>query len=182
MIKLADGLYRRRRGEDLLAGQLDPDGWVDAGSGRRWRRPNISSLSRARGKLGADPLRMLFEQVAGPVGADGAAGVFCCGLRVISVDGSVTDLPDTPENAAFFGRPSNATRDGAFPQARWGAAADAGTGALAGAAFGPSTAGEQTLALDLPPSFGPGMLMLADPNLRSQAPARDGLAPAPHVM
>jgi hypothetical protein len=106
MIKLADGLYHRQRGEDLLAGQLDPDGWVDAGAGRRWRPPNISSLSRARGKLGADPLRMLFEEVAGPVGADGAVGVFCCGLRVISVAGSVTDLPDTPENAAFFGRPS----------------------------------------------------------------------------
>ena len=129
MIKLADGLYRRRRGEDLLAGQLDPDGWVDAGAGRRWRPPNISSLSRARGKLGADPLRMLFEQVAGPVGADGAAGVFCCGLRVISVDGSVTDLPDTPQNDAFFGRPSNAVREGAFPQVRW-VAAESGTGAL----------------------------------------------------
>jgi hypothetical protein len=30
MAKLADGLYHRRRGADLLAGQLDPDGWVDA--------------------------------------------------------------------------------------------------------------------------------------------------------
>ena len=86
VVKVADGLYYRRRGEDLLAGQLDPDGWVDAGAGRRWRPPNISSLSRARGKLGADPLRMLFGHVAGPVGADGAAGVFCCGLRVISAD------------------------------------------------------------------------------------------------
>ena len=64
MAKLADGLYHRRRGEDLLAGRLDPDGWVDAGAGRRWRPPNISSLSRARDKLGADPLHMLFEQVA----------------------------------------------------------------------------------------------------------------------
>jgi hypothetical protein len=85
----------------VLAGQLDPEGWVDAGAGRRWRPPNVSSLSRARGKLGADPLHMLFEQVAGPVGADGAPGVFCCGLRMISVDGSVTDLPDTPENGSI---------------------------------------------------------------------------------
>ena len=54
MAKLADGLYHRRRGEDLLAGRLDPDGWLDAGAGRRWRPPNISSLSRARDKLGAD--------------------------------------------------------------------------------------------------------------------------------
>jgi hypothetical protein len=182
MIKLADGLYHRRRGEDLLAGHLDPDGWVDAGDGRRWRPPNISSLSRARGKLGADPLRMLFEHVAGPAGADGAAGVFCCGLRVISVDGSVTDLPDSPENAAFFGRPSNASRDGAFPQVRWVAAAESGTGALTGAAFGPYTTGEQTLALDLLPSFGPGMLALADRNFLSHTLARDVLATGAHIL
>lgn len=182
MIKLADGLYHRRRGEDLLVGQLDPDGWVDAGDGRRWRPPNISSLSRARGKLGADPLRMLFEHVAGPVGADGAAGVFCCGLRVISVDGSVTHLPGTPENDAFFHRPSNATGEGAFPQARWVAAAESGTGALTGAAFGPYTAGEQTLALDLLPSFGPGMLVLAGRNFLSHALARDVLATGARIL
>jgi Insertion element 4 transposase N-terminal len=90
MAKLADGLYHQRRGADLLAGQLDPGGWVDAGGGRRWKQPNISSLSRGRGKLGADPVRMLFEHAAGPTGADGAPGVFCCGLRVVSVDGSTT--------------------------------------------------------------------------------------------
>ncbi len=51
--------------------------------GRRGRPPVAAaehpSLSWARGKLGADPLRMLFGQVAGLVGADGAPGVFCCG-------------------------------------------------------------------------------------------------------
>src|SRR5512144_171822 len=99
--KLVDGLYHRRRGRQLLDGALDPDRWVDAGQGRRWRPPNISNLSRARARLGADPLHMLFEAVAGPVGgpADGSsdgssegaagdpvAGVFCCGLRVVSID------------------------------------------------------------------------------------------------
>jgi hypothetical protein len=74
MAKLADGLYHQRRGADLVAGQLDPGGWADAGEGRRWKQPNISSLSRGRGKLGPDPVRMLFEQVAGPTGADGAPG------------------------------------------------------------------------------------------------------------
>jgi hypothetical protein len=87
--------------------------------------------------VGADPLHMLFEQVAGPVGADGAPGVFCCGLRVISVDGSATDLPGAEENGAFFHRPSTGVRDGAFPQVRWVAAAESRTGALTGAAFGP---------------------------------------------
>ena len=60
MAKLASNLYHQRRGADLLAGVLDPADWVDAGQGRRSRQPNISSLSRGRGKLGPDPVRMLF--------------------------------------------------------------------------------------------------------------------------
>ena len=189
MSKLVDGLYHRRRGQQLLAGVLDPAGWVGAGQGRRWRPPNISSLSRARARLGADPLHMLFEQVAGPVGgpADGSAGdpvpgVFCCGLRVVSIDGSTSDLPNTPENATYFSRPSNGTRDGAFPQVRWLVAAESGTGALLGASFGPYTVGEQTLAKDLLPVLGPGMVVLADRNFLSHALARDVLATGAHIL
>ena len=182
MAKLADGLYHRQRGADLLAGRLDPDGWVDAGDGRRWRQPNISSLSRGRGKLGADPVRMLFEHVAGPAGADGAPGVFCCGLRVVSVDGTTTDVPDSAKNAAFFGRPCNQSRDGAFPQARWLAAAESGTGSLLGAAIGRYGDGEQTLALDLLGCFGPGMLVLADRQFLSWSLARAVLATGAHIL
>jgi hypothetical protein len=182
MGKLVDALYHRRRGALLLEGQWDPAGWVDAGEGRRWRVPNISSLSRARGRLGADPLHMLFDAVAGPVGAPEAAGVFCCGLRVISVDGSTTDVPDTADNAGYFGRPSNATREGAFPQVRWLAAAESGTGALVGATFGPYTTGEQTLAGDLLAVLEPGMLVLTDRNFLSHTLARDVLATGAHIL
>ena len=182
MVKLVDALYHRRRGQQLLEGVLDPDGWVDAGAGRRWRPPNISSLSRARMRLGADPLHMLFEQVAGPVGADDAAGVFCCGLRVVSVDGSSTDVPNSQENDAYFGRPANATRAGAFPQVRWLAAAESGTGALVGATIGPYTVGEQTLAVDLLPAFGAEMLVLADRNFLSHTLARDVLGTGAHIL
>ena len=182
LCKLVDGLYHRRRGRQLLDGCLDRDGWVEAGAGRRWRPPAGSSLGRARARLGSDPLRMLFEAVAGPVGADGVAGVFCGGLRVISVDGSTSDLPDTRENAEHFGRPSNATREGAFPQVRWLAAAESGTGALVGATLGPYRVGEQTLARDLLSAFGPGMLVLADRNFLSHALARDVLATGAHIL
>jgi hypothetical protein len=182
MTKLADGLYHQRRAGDLLDGQLDPGGWADAGQGRRWRQPNISSLSRGRGKLGADPVRMLFEQVAGPTGADGAPGVFCCGLRGVSMDGSVTDVPDSKENGAFFGRPSSQSRDGAFPQARWVAAAESGTGSLLGASIGPYRSAEQPLALDLLHCFGPGMLVLADRKFLSWSLARAFLATGAHIL
>jgi hypothetical protein len=182
MGKLADGLYCQQRGADLLAGKLAPGLRVDAGGGRQWWLPNISSLSRGRGKLGADPLRMLFEHVAGPTGADGAPGVFCCGLRVVSMDGSTTDVPDSEKNAAFFGRPSNQSRDGAFPQARWVAAAESGTGSLLGAAIGRYTGAEQPLAADLLGCFGPGMLVLADRKFLSWSLARAFLATGARIL
>lgn len=98
------------------------------------------------------------------------------------MDGSSTDVPDTKENAEHFGRPSNATRDGAFPQGRWVAAAESGTGALIGATFGPYTVGEQTQARDLLAAFGPGMVVLADRNSLSQSLARDVLATGAHIL
>ena len=181
--KLVDGLYHRRRGAQLLVERRwDPQGWVDAGGGRSWRIPNISSLSRARARLGADPVHMLFDAVAGPVGAQDAAGVFCCGLRVVSVDGSTTDVPATPANDEFFGRPGNTTGAGAFPQVRWLAAAESGTGALIGATFGPYTVGEQTLARDLLAAVRPGMLVLADRNFLSHTLARDVLGTGAHLL
>jgi hypothetical protein len=127
---------------------------------------------------------MLFDAVAGPVGgsaAEDAAGVFCCGLRVVSMDGSSTDVPDTKDNDEYFGRPSNATRAGAFPQVRWVVAAESGTGALIGATLGAYTVGEQTLARDLLAAFGPGMLVLADRNFLSHTLVRDVLATGAHI-
>src|SRR5215472_913938 len=109
MTKLADGLYHQRRAADLLEGHLDPDGWVDAGNGRRWRQPNISNLSRGRAKLGPGPLHNVFTQVKGPTGEEGDPGVFCCGLRIVSINGSTCDVPDSTASDGYFGRPSNAT-------------------------------------------------------------------------
>ena len=182
MTKLADGLYHQRRAADLLEGHLDPDGWVDAGDGRRWRQPNISNLSRGRAKLGPGPLHNVSLQVRGPTGEDGDPGVFCCGLRIVSVDGAVSDAPDSKANVQHFGRPSNATRDGAFAQVRWVAAAESGTGSLMGAALGPYTAGEQTLMLDLLECFGPGQVVLADRKFLSWSLARDVLATGAHIL
>ncbi|MFZ0191810.1 MAG: IS4 family transposase [Streptosporangiaceae bacterium] len=185
MAKLADGLYHQRRAGDLLAGQqLDPGGWIDAGQGRRWKPPNISSLSRGRGKLGPAPVRFLFEQVTGPVGDDEAPGVSCCGHRVVSIDGSTSDVPDSAANDEHFGRPSNQTRDGAFPQVRWLAAAESGTGSLLGASLGPYRDSEQALARDLLETgcFGPGMVVLADRKFLSWALAREFLAAGAHIL
>ena len=181
--KLVDALYHRGRAQVLLeSGRLDPAGWVDAGGGRRWRPPNISSLARARTRLGPDAVRFLFEEVSGPVGAPEAAGVWCCGLRVISMDGSTTDVPDTAANRTVFSGPCNDKRDGAFPQVRWVVAAESGTGALIEATFGPYTRGEQSMVADLLGAFTADMLVLADRNFLSHALARDVLATGAHIL
>jgi hypothetical protein len=125
---------------------------------------------------------MLFDEVAGPVGAADAAGVFCCGLRVVSMDGCTTDVPNSRENDDYFGRPSNAARAGAFPRVRWVVAAESGTGALIGATQGPYRVGEQTLAQDLLPAFTEEMLVLADRNFLSHTLARDVLATGAHLL
>jgi hypothetical protein len=181
--RLVDATYHRGRAQELLdTGKVDPARWVKAGDGRRWRPPHISNLSRGRRKLGPDVIRLLFEEVAGPVGAREAAGVWVCGLRVISMDGSSSDLPDSKDNRKVFGGPSNDKRDGAFPQVRWLAAAESGTGALIEATFGPYTVGEQTLATDLLPSFTPEMLVLADRQFLSYTLVRDTLATGAHIL
>ena len=184
MLKLADGLYSRQLGADLLEGRPATGMRVDAGQGREWWLPNPSSLSRGRAKLGPDVHRYLFAQVAGPIGADDAPGVFCCGLRIVSMDGSTTDVPDEKPNGEFFGRPSNQSRDGAFPQVRWVVAAESGTGSLLGAAMGGYRTAEQPLARDLlrRECFGPGMLVLADRKFLSWSLARDFLATGARIL
>ena len=141
-------------------------------------------LAVAGAKLGPAPVRFLFEQVAGPVGDEGTPGVFCCGLRVVSMDGSTSDVPDSEVNDEHFGRPSNQTRDGAFAQVRWLAAAESGTGSLLGASMGPYRDSEQALARDLLETgcFGPGMLVLADRKFLSWSLAREFLATGAHIL
>ena len=157
---------------------------VDAGQGREWWLPNPSSLSRGRAKLGPGVHRYLFEQVKGLLGADEAPGVFCCGLRIVSMDGSVTDVPDSQENDAFFGRPSNQSRDGAFAQVGWVVAAESGTGSLLGAAIGRYRTAEQPLARDLlrQECFRPGMLVLTDPVPPGPWPATSSRETGAHIL
>jgi len=61
MPELADGLYSRRLGADCWRASGDGDA-VDAGQGREWVVPNVSSLSRGRAKPRADVHRYLFRR------------------------------------------------------------------------------------------------------------------------
>ena len=81
--------------------------------------PHRSSLCVARQRLGVAPVRYLFEQVVRPLAQPETPGAFYHGLRLMGIDGTVFDVPDSEANAAAFGRPSAGPRgEGAFPQVR----------------------------------------------------------------
>ena len=129
-----------------------------------WRVPTSGAITQARARLGSSALKTLFERVAAPISSKGAAGSWWRGLRLVAIDGTVFDLPDTPANEEHFGRPGSGRGEakGAFPQARVVALAECGTHAIIGAEIGPCTSGETTLARPLLRLVKKGMLLLVD--------------------
>jgi Insertion element 4 transposase N-terminal/Transposase DDE domain len=143
----------------LLAGGL---GWA-----RRWQQwyrvPSTPAIAKARARLGPEPLRRLFVEVAGPLATPETKGAWYRGWRVCSIDGTCLDVADTPANEAAFGRPTtHRGEQTAFPQLRLVGVAECGTHALLAAAMGPLVKGETTLARELLGALGAGMLLLAD--------------------
>ena len=92
--------------------------------------PGRSALCQARKRLGVEPVRHLFRQIVRPLATPATVPTaFYRGLRLMAIDGSVLDAPDTPANAAKFGRYNGGTKRGAgaFPQVRKVALVETGT-------------------------------------------------------
>jgi hypothetical protein len=61
----------------------------------------------------------LYQQIVRPLSQPGTRGAFYHGYRLMGIDSTVYDLPDTEANEAAFGRPSGGHRGpGSFPQLR----------------------------------------------------------------
>ncbi len=147
--------------EDVLS--LLTDGLAWAADTDPVKLPSKSAIFQARARLGAEPLRALFDRVARPLAEPGAVGAWLAGRRLVAIDGTCLDVADTAENAEWFGRPGvNKGEQAAFPQARLVALAECGTHAVFDAAVGAYTTAENTLAVDLIDRLEPGMLLLAD--------------------
>src|ERR687886_1085505 len=105
-----------------------------------------SGISQARTRLGADPLRRLYERVVRPVATPATRGARYRGWRLVSLDGSCLDVADTAANRAAFGAPGASRGESAFPQLRLAALVENGTHVLFGARLGPCAESETTLA------------------------------------
>jgi hypothetical protein len=131
-------------------------------SDQDWEVPRSGSITKARHRLGPLVMARLFHRTAGPLARPNTPGAWWRGLRVCSLDSSTLDVPDTPFNDAVFGRPSNNTAPGPFPQVRIMALAENGTKTLIDAAIEGYCVDERTVARRVLPSLRPDMLVLAD--------------------
>jgi Insertion element 4 transposase N-terminal/Transposase DDE domain len=143
-------------------------------SARRWRTawtvPSTAAIWRARSRLGVAPLQSLFGRVCRPVATPDTRGAFYRRWRLIALDGTTFDLPDTASNVEVFGRPPRSGRgeeNVGYPQIRMSALVECGTHVVFDAAIGPLRVGEITLARNLLDRLSPGMLLLADRGFHS---------------
>lgn len=130
--------------------------------------PHRSSLCIARQRLGIRPVRRLFEEVVRPLAEPDTPGGSYRGLRLMGIDGTVLNVPDSPANAETFGRPSGGDRgEGAFPQVRKLSLVELGTHVEVAFQIKPCTWSEQAMLPRLLPHLAPGMLLIWDRNFFS---------------
>lgn len=130
--------------------------------------PHRSSLCVARQRLGVAPLRRLFQEVVHPLADPDTPGAFYQGLRLMGIDGTVLDVPDTPANDKTFGRPTAGNRgDGSFPQVRKLSLVELGTHVEVAFQIKPCTVSEQAMLPSVLRHVTPDMLLIWDRNFFS---------------
>lgn len=129
--------------------------------------PGASAVVYRRQQLGVRPMVKLFHQVCRPLAQPNTPGAFLFGLRLMGIDGSVEDVPDSPENGKVFGRHCTDRGQSAFPQVQGVYLVECGTHAIVDAGFWPYHTSEQVGAYRMLRSIEPGMLVMWDRGLHS---------------
>jgi len=124
--------------------------------------PVKSALTQARQRLGVKPLVALFRALAHPIARSDQAWAFYKGLRLMALDGTNMDLPDTPENERFFGRPGAGRGKAAWPVVAVIALIEIGTRLTVDVFVGRYKTSEQSAAVRLMRSLTKGMILLWD--------------------
>lgn len=138
--------------------------------GQYWKVPNSSSISAARQRVGCRVMSQLFERVVRPLATEEIPGAFLGGLRVMAVDGTVLDVPDSKANARVFGYPSSRRgTQAAFPKVRLVMLVEAGTHLIVDALMCPYRIGERVRVKKLLRKVTQGMLLMWDRGLHSYA-------------
>jgi hypothetical protein len=123
-----------------------------------------SAVSYQRAILGTEPLQWLFEHGTHVLCTPETAGAFYRGYRLMALDGSLFNVPDTQANAQAFGRSCNQYGKGAYPQARAVMLTECGSHATVGLHLGDYDEAEIHGAYALLPKLQRGMLLMHDAN------------------
>lgn len=125
--------------------------------------PSEKALRDLRRRVGAAPLRALFDVVAGPLARPSEPGTCYRGLRTVAFDGcSSLRVPDLERNRGWLGRIRSRTAWAGYPTIMLMALVETGTRGLIGAVFGPHDCDEKAYATRLLDLLTPQMLVLAD--------------------
>ena len=66
--------------------------------------PVKSAITKSRKKLGYEPLKHIYDNKVNPIATTKSKGSFYKGLRLVSIDGTVINLPDSKANTEHFKR------------------------------------------------------------------------------
>ena len=125
--------------------------------------PSPRALRDLRRRIGAAPMRLLFEVLAGPLGRPRTPGVMHGRYRTVSFDGCRTiKVPDTGANRGWLGKMNAALGVTGYPVIQLMTLCETGTRALIGAAFGSTATGELDWARQLLHLLDETMLVLMD--------------------
>jgi hypothetical protein len=130
--------------------------------------PSSGGLAAARHRIGAAPLRWLFDLLRGPAATPEQRGTRWRGLVVCAIDGTTLTVPDNPRTLARFTKQRGNHGGTGYPQIRLVALLACGTRTVIDAVFGPTTTGETTYTPRLLRSLHAGMILLGDRNFGAQ--------------
>lgn len=174
---IAMSLWSRDSMRDVLKNLIDGlnHAWVLVG--KYWRVPCKSAITQARDRLGPQVMSQLFHQIVQPMATTETIGAFLNGLRIVVIDGTTFDVPDSDDNARVFGRPATRPNtQAAFPKVRLVLLVEAGTHLIFDALMCPIRMGERVRAIKLLRSVEAGMLLMWDRGLHSYAMVQATLA------
>lgn len=158
---IALGLYRELAVEEVLRRLIE--GLKDLLDVHvRVETAGKSGIAQARKRLGALPLKRLYELIVQPVATAETRGAFFRGWRVVAVDGTTLEVPDSEANREEFGLPHAERGKSAYPRVRITGLVETGTHVHFAAQVGPYGTGEVTMAREIVKHLKPGMLCLAD--------------------
>jgi Transposase DDE domain/Insertion element 4 transposase N-terminal len=141
-----------------------------------------SAISYRREQLGVAPMQGLFARCCQPICTQKTIGAYRFGKRLMALDGTMQDVPDTPANAAAFDRSSNQYGPGPFPQIRLVLLIECGSHACIDAVISDRREGEQPLAEQVLSKLGPEMFLLHDAQFTGPAFWKQVRARGAHVM